>query len=328
MKLAIKMRLGDFERTPLESMTFDWVEVHVHNFAERARYLPILQHFRRLSGVRVGIHYAWPLDAEGGWLIPTFAVDHAGVRDATLAHLRTSIEWAAEQGVEYVLYHAGPRRLARVDEETGRLSHVDGAETPEARSAALFLEHAVALAEEGRRRGVELVVESETQRKAVNFMYGPLEGSPLIELGEQSPETILALARAGGSICVDFANLVTAFSSPDGTTPREVLFARLRDFCRRVLPARMLVVHVVGVLPPFVRDSRSGLTNLEVEDGVFPNRAETVALLGELADHPNVIVLPEGETWNAPWHNELLEDLLATVRGRGDEAGGAAAGLR
>lgn len=303
MNLAIKMRLQDWEHYPWSRAAFDLVEVHMY-FPAREAYAPLLAHLRRM-GVRIGIHYAWPLD---GGLIPTFAVDDEDVRAQTLAHLRVAIDYAAEQRIEYVLYHAGPRRLARLSDETGRLE-LTPHETPPGRSAELFLEHATALAAEARDKGVLLVVESETERKAVNYMQGDPDACELLQLGEQSPETILALAARGAPICVDFANLTTAFASPAGSTRGELL-ERLRDFCRRVRPASTLVVHVVSVRPPFLRDTRSGITELDLAEGVFPDREETRTLLLELADHPNTVVMPEGDPFNALLHNRLLRELL------------------
>jgi sugar phosphate isomerase/epimerase len=303
MNLGIKMRLQDWERYAWSRVAFDLVEVHMY-FPAREAYAPLLAHLRNM-GVRIGMHYSWPLD---GGFIPTFAVDDRDVREQTLAHLRVAIDYAAEQRIEYVLYHAGPRRLCRVSPDTGRLE-LTAHETPPLRSAELFLEHATALVAEARDEGVLLVVESETERKPVNYMQGDPDACELLELGEQSTETILALAERGAPICVDFANLTTAFASPAGTT-RERLLERLRDFCRRVQPASDLVVHVVSVHPPFLRDTRAGMTDLDLAEGVFPDRKQTRALLLELAGHPSTVVIPEGDPFNAVLHNRLLRELL------------------
>lgn len=306
MDIGIKLRLADFPSYPWDEVDCEWVEVHVANFLERTAYEPLLAEVSR-RGLRLGVHYFCPLP---GFTIPTFAVDDEEIARRTLQNLRQCIDWAAERKVEYVVYHAGPRRLCHIDGDTGEL-RVGPDTTPAERSAALFLEHATQLAVEARERGVWLAVESETEQKPLDYQSGqPCE---LVELGEQSPETLLSLAATGAAMCVDFANLTTAFAAA-GAESREELMAKLLDFCERVQKAEALVVHVVSVLPPFLRDTRSGLTNLDQELGVFPNRQETRRLLEVLAAHPHAVAIPEGQPYEGVFHNQLLHTLIAKDR--------------
>jgi sugar phosphate isomerase/epimerase len=306
VELAIKMRGQDFAAYDLSAVDFDLVEAHVH-FADREDYEPILAELKK-RGIRAGVHYDWPIDGE---VLPSFAVEDRELRKRTIADLERAIDWCADRSAEYLVYHAGPRRAWRLPRQTQRLEPM-GQETAADQSAAMFLAEGERLAELAARKGVQLAVESETDHKPIDFSRGP-HPTELIQLGEQSPETILALAARGAPICVDFANLTTAFAAPDGSSTADGLHQRMLDFCARVMPSDRLVVHVVGVDPPYVRDTRSGLTDFECEDGVYPDRERTKELLRALAAHPRAVILPEGNPSNATWHNGLLRGMLAEL---------------
>jgi sugar phosphate isomerase/epimerase len=301
MDLGIKVGPDNWREKLLSGLSVRHVEVY-HNFNLAEDYAPLYA-WLHANGVQARLHASTPLP---GGVFCTLGTPDAEVRGASVAMLKRAIDVAAKDGLDGVVIHSGSYLVPRL--RAGRVG-VFGPDTSSGEGQRWLREALDELANCGRARGVELLIENMPGREFAG--YGPMDRSSGVDVRFVRYETLCELGAAGFALCVDLAHLYTELMVDKRSNGN--LNARARDAVERLAPyARH--VHLSTVTPPWNgTDGHSGFLERDYALSAIPGREELLALLEPFAGR-DVWLIPE-PLGGAEVHLDNYRRLLEWLQG-------------
>ena len=301
MYLGIKVGPDNWREKLLCGTRVRHVEIY-HNFDLPEDYAPLFAWLRE-NDVAGRLHASTPLP---GGVIATLGTSDAAIRGASVEMLKRTIDVAAEAGLDGTVIHSGAYLISRV--HNGRVEVV-GPDTSVAEGKRWLRQTLEELAEYGRARGVEPLIENMPGREFAG--YGPRDRSAGVDVRFVAFQTLCELGEAGFSLCVDLAHLYTELMVGERANG---LHGIVREAAVQLAPyARH--VHLSTVTPPWNgTDGHSGFLEGDYALGAIPDRARLLSLLEPFAGR-EVWLIPEplgGPEVHLANHRRLagwLEDL-------------------
>jgi sugar phosphate isomerase/epimerase len=279
VRLGIKVGPQNWREKLAGSLHVEHAEVYF-DLARLEAYAPLFAWLKE-QGMEAGLHASSTL-ADG--LRPNLGSADAGVRAASAALLRRTIEVAAEAGTAYVVVHPGSCRDWGIRD--GRTYVRGEAATPEGRDAAIG-EALLALDAYAAERGVALLAENMPGRDFA--AYEPVDRVHAIDVGFVPYRLLAKLGARGVALCVDVGHLYAEMSArAPGIDPTAQVVAATRE-----LTPYARLVHLSTVVPPWNgTDSHNGFLAADYALGAIPTREQLLAWLA-LFEDDRLCAVPE-----------------------------------
>lgn len=300
IEIGIKSGLQNWSSTDWDKVQADFVELHFR-IDQAEQYVPIIKHLQA-RGLEVALHF-WAVLPDD--ILPTFSVTDTTICDKTMNLLSDCLHFASTYKCIYVVYHPGPRRICKLSLATGLFS-VTSEETPAFLSRQIFLSNARQMEKLASDLGIELIIETETRRKPTWCFNETYVGASL-DAGDQTLDTLAEIGKEGIPLCIDMAHLATWYA--ETYKSREQILNKIIHYTNQ-LGASVKLIHLAGLLPPYIVDTTTGLTPKEISAGAFPNENEVVRMLCEIyLSKGRLRVVPEPRMKDHLWHNLLLNKI-------------------
>lgn len=233
-------------------------------------------------GLAVRLHSSTRL-AKG--IIPNLITLDKPLYDASIDLFRQTIDVAAREGMDGVVIHPGTYWTQQIAQGRNLLV---GEKTPPETGNQLVCDRLLYLAEYGRQRGVQLLVENLSGRDLVSFE--PLDRSQTVDPGALPYPVMRWLGEQGIDLCVDvghlYSEMMVACADHDASWAQTVrATAHLAPYARHL--------HLSTLTAPFNgTDSHSGFLAEDYAQGAVPSLEQIAGWL-RLFQGQDVWAIPE-----------------------------------